>query len=150
MKEFNITGTCFPNRHYMVDISNRVAKIKRMVDKGQYFCINRGRQYGKTTTLNALKGALKDDFCVLSISFECLSDEVFASLEGIRYNFAGLLSEIAEYNLASGLTDEMKELIQKQLVDISEEKASLVFFQFFARASTYPPNFGSYANSSIR
>ncbi|MBQ9395637.1 MAG: AAA-like domain-containing protein [Proteobacteria bacterium] len=133
MKRFNITGTCFPKRHYMVDISGRVSQIKKMVDNGDYFCINRGRQYGKTTTLNALKNAFKDDFCVLSISFEKLSDEAFASLEGIRYNFAGLLSEIAEYNLASWLTDEMKELIQKQLVDISEEKASLVFFQFISK-----------------
>ena len=26
-KRFNITGTCFPNRHHMVDISDRVAQI---------------------------------------------------------------------------------------------------------------------------
>ena len=32
-KEFKMTGTCFPNEHYMVDISERVAQIKRMVDK---------------------------------------------------------------------------------------------------------------------
>lgn len=26
-KRFNITGTCFPDRHHMVDISDRVAQI---------------------------------------------------------------------------------------------------------------------------
>ena len=56
-RRFNITGTCFPDHHYMVDISDRVAQIRRMVDDNTYFCINRGRQYGKTTTksLNAVK-----------------------------------------------------------------------------------------------
>ena len=32
MKKFNITGTCFPNRHYMVDLTSRVAQIKAMVE----------------------------------------------------------------------------------------------------------------------
>ena len=63
-KEFNITGTCFPNKHYMVDISDRVAVAKRMVDKGQYFCINRGRQYGKTTMLNTMISVLQEELCV--------------------------------------------------------------------------------------
>ena len=48
---FNITGCCNPQEHYMVNLDSRLAQIKKMVDKGQYFCINRGRQYGKTTLL---------------------------------------------------------------------------------------------------
>ena len=51
MREFNSTGLCVPERHYMVDISDRVAQIRAMVEKGDYFCVNRARQYGKTTTL---------------------------------------------------------------------------------------------------
>ena len=46
MKKFNITGKCIPELHYMVDISERIDRIKRMVDAGDYMCINRGRQYG--------------------------------------------------------------------------------------------------------
>ena len=45
MKEFNITGSCFPDQHYMVDIGKRLERVKAMVDDGKYFCINRGRQY---------------------------------------------------------------------------------------------------------
>ena len=37
MKKFNITGTCFPNKHYMVDLTSRVAQNKAMVDDGAYF-----------------------------------------------------------------------------------------------------------------
>jgi len=52
MKRFNITGKCIPEQHYMVDISERIERIRKMVDAGDYLCINRGRQYGKTTTLS--------------------------------------------------------------------------------------------------
>ena len=91
MKEFNIAGTCFPKRHYMVDISGRVAQIKKMVDKGQYFCINRGRQYGKTTTLNALKGALADDYEVYSISFEGLDIASYETDTSLAYAMLELM-----------------------------------------------------------
>lgn len=55
MKEFNTTAVCVSNKHYMVDITERVNEIKRLVDAGKYFTINRARQYGKTTTLTALR-----------------------------------------------------------------------------------------------
>lgn len=54
-KIFNVNGDCKPNLHYMVNISERLRQIKNMVDEGQYFTINRARQYGKTTTLRALE-----------------------------------------------------------------------------------------------
>ena len=50
-KFFNIVGSCSPEEHYMVNLQSRLVKIKEFVDRGQYFTINRGRQYGKTTTL---------------------------------------------------------------------------------------------------
>lgn len=65
-KEFNITGTCIPNMHYMVDISNKLENVIELINKGKYFVINKPRQYGKTTTLYMLKYFLdikmKQDF----------------------------------------------------------------------------------------
>lgn len=69
-KRFNITGSCFPEQHYMVDISERLAEIKKMIDSGDYFVINRGRQYGKTTTLAALNGYLSKEYYVVSMDFQ--------------------------------------------------------------------------------
>ncbi len=46
-KIFNTNGPCRPHRHYMVDLRSRLETIKRMVDAGEYFVINRARQYGK-------------------------------------------------------------------------------------------------------
>lgn len=71
-KEFNVTGACMPEFHYMVDITKRLEAIREYVDKGRYFVINRARQYGKTTTLQALREYLKDDYVVVSMDFQRL------------------------------------------------------------------------------
>jgi hypothetical protein len=47
-KEFNITGNCRPAKHYMADVSGKLAQTFKLVEKGAYFIINRPRQYGKT------------------------------------------------------------------------------------------------------
>lgn len=54
----------------MVDLSERVAEIRKLIDRGEYFAINRARQYGKTTTLDALATALRPDYHVVSIDFQ--------------------------------------------------------------------------------
>ncbi len=40
-KEFNVTGICNPQRHYMVDTANKLNEIKKLVEKGSYFTINK-------------------------------------------------------------------------------------------------------------
>ena len=40
-----------------------------MIDRGQYFTINRARQFGKTTILKALYQYLKKDYYVISLDF---------------------------------------------------------------------------------
>lgn len=44
-KRFNTTGSCYPEEHYMVNIQGRIEEIKILVDQGEYFVINRARQY---------------------------------------------------------------------------------------------------------
>ena len=63
-KHFNTTGLCFPDEHYMVNIDGRLEEIKGMVDRGEYFAVNRARQYGKTTTLNRLAEKLSGEYIV--------------------------------------------------------------------------------------
>ena len=89
MKEFNTTGLCVPSRHYMVDITGRVLKIKQLIDKDKYFTINRPRQYGKTTILNAVYNAINDVYNIIDLSLRVsetvilLTKKVFA-LEYIK------------------------------------------------------------------
>ncbi len=70
-RRFNVTGVCNPQRHYMVRLDDRLKEIKEnYVDEGSYFVINKGRQYGKTTTLAALETYLEDNYLVLSLDFQ--------------------------------------------------------------------------------
>jgi hypothetical protein len=87
MKKFNITGPCFEAQHYMIDISDKIAAIKPLIDDGEYFTINRARQYGKTTTINELCLRLANDYLCLWISFEGLGDESFESTEAFCLTF---------------------------------------------------------------
>ena len=121
MKEFNITGTCFPNRHYMVDLSNRIAQIKKMVDDGQYFCINRGRQYGKTTTLNALRGALANDYEVYAISFEGLDN---ASYETDRHLAFAIMRQfqMAALERCNNVSEQVREIVSDTVKEYKRDK----------------------------
>ena len=90
MKKFNTTGVCIPLKHYMVDLTERAAQIKKMVDAGEYFTINRARQYGKTTTLKALQTALQGEYEVLNLSFESISGANFSTEQSFVKAFCRL------------------------------------------------------------
>ena len=107
MREFNVTGLCVPDMHYMVNIEEKIEQIFRMVDERKYFTINRGRQYGKTTTIGRLEKRLvsepcrtmvgepcrtmPEDYLCISISFQFLNDKMFANEAGFCI---GLLNSI--------------------------------------------------------
>ena len=77
-KIFNVNGACRPDRHYMVDLRQRLEEIRRMIENGQYFTINKARQYGKTTLLRALAGFLQKDYVVISLDFQNIESDEFA------------------------------------------------------------------------
>ena len=121
MKRFNTTGLCVPHKHYMVSIDERVRQIRAMVDEGDYFSINRGRQYGKTTTLAALERALSDDYDVISLDFQAISTAGF-STEG---KFVGAFCRILwrkrmRLHMPRQVLADIKELTR-----IGEDKATL-------------------------
>ena len=91
MKVFNTTAVCIPSKHYMVDLSERVKEIKKLVDAGKYFTINRARQYGKTTTLTALTNVLNDSYVVISTSFGGIGDAGFEDEAAFVKEFCRLL-----------------------------------------------------------
>ena len=81
MKNFTTTGVCIQSENYMVNINDQIVQIKAMVDKGQYFTINRARQYGKTTTLNILGQKLQSDYYVVSLDFQGIGDASYKTEE---------------------------------------------------------------------
>ena len=75
----------------MVDLSAKVAGIRKMVDAGEYFTINRARQYGKTTTLTALKKNLLDEYAVLFLDFQGIGNAGFSTEEIFVQEFCRLV-----------------------------------------------------------
>ncbi|MDE7358264.1 MAG: 9-O-acetyl-N-acetylneuraminate esterase, partial [Lachnospiraceae bacterium] len=100
---FNTEGLCRPKEHYMVRLDDRMAQIKRkLVDRKKYFVINKGRQYGKTTTLRALADYLSEDYFVFSLDFQEMPDEKFESGETFSKAFACMLCDALEHQEGEG------------------------------------------------
>jgi len=99
MKTFHITGTCLPKENYMVDTSKKIEQIVKMVERKDYFVINRPRQYGKTTTISLLEQKLvsSEEYLPLWISFEGYGDTPFSS--EAQFCRAFLISLGNEFNI---------------------------------------------------
>lgn len=114
-KEFNVTGTCIPEMHYMVDISSKLYKVFKLVEKGKYFVINRPRQYGKTTTLYMLERVLNknEDYLVVSISFEGVGDLIFEEEQSFVRAFLEIMADslyLQHEDLTSFLEEEKENV----------------------------------------
>jgi len=116
IREFNIAGICVPNMHYMVDISEKVEQIFKMVEGAKYFTINRGRQYGKTTTIGRLQKRIEDagNYTCISISFQYATDKMFADEEGFCQGFLNSVFDTMDfYN-----PEEAKKWVDKSVTDM--------------------------------
>lgn len=126
-KKFNVTGLCLPQYHYIVDISDKIEEIKSYIETGEYFSINRARQYGKTTTLEALKECIEEDYVVFSISFEGLTNETFRDENAFCVRFFGLLYDTIEFGEVKNLSDE--HAIKEELYRLSIEESGKINFR---------------------
>ena len=109
-KIFNVNGDCKPNLHYMVNISERLRQIKNMVDEGQYFTINRARQYGKTTTLRALEEFLQKEYTVVSLDFQRMSYADFENENSFVMAFSGEILDCMRF--PEEIPDTIKTTLQ--------------------------------------
>ena len=96
MRRFNTTGPCIPGKHYMVDLTERLAQICGLVDGGAYFTVNYARQYGKTTTLAELEKELTEKYLVISLDFQTISCADFASEQSFVTAFSRELLDCAQ------------------------------------------------------
>lgn len=105
-KHFNVTGTCIPSEHYMVNIDRKIDAIVRdYIQTGSYFTMNRARQFGKTTTLYLLEERLKNNYIVLSLSFES-ADDYFESIQNL---VEGLIMDISDLLYAQNIPGDIIE-----------------------------------------
>jgi AAA-like domain len=118
-KSFNITGLCSPKKHYMADVSAQLGTTLSMVERGDYFIINRPRQYGKTTMLYTIAAALraKGDYVVFNISFEGIGDVIFDTEASFSKGFLEILAEYAQYQLV-----ELEPWLRKASMEVKDLK----------------------------
>jgi hypothetical protein len=116
-KEFNVTGPCNPDFHYVVDTGEKVDEIVRLIQKGKYFTINRPRQYGKSTILDSIERRLSPaDYDVMLLTFESMSDIDFRSEKNFISEFFRQFIKI------------FKRKQEPQLVDYIEQHKGLETF----------------------
>jgi hypothetical protein len=139
-KEFNDTGLCVPNRHYMVDIVPKLGCIMELIERGKYFTINRPRQFGKTTTMWRLTEYLnrQEEYIALNISFEGIGDAPFASeerfcpalLDTIGHSLMFTQPELAEYfdrkAQEIGNFKELSRWISRYIRDLNKQVVLLI------------------------
>jgi len=114
-KKFNDTGLCIPGRHYMADTSRKIEQIIRFVEEGEYFTINRPRQFGKTTILSLLAKQLnqRDDYLALKISFEEIDSDTYQDQERFIYEFLMMLLKKTEFLKFEKLSGFIEQYIGK-------------------------------------
>ena len=115
MKTFQTAGACAPEKNYMVDLSSRLEAIKAMVDQGLYFTVNRARQYGKTTTLCALRSFLSDTYDVISLDFQRFTDADFKTEGDFTFAFCDELRRRARGKLTipTQIMDRISSILSK-------------------------------------
>lgn len=111
-KRFNVTAVCRSEEHYMVSLDGRLKEIKALVDAGQYFTINRARQYGKTTTLRALSRYLQKDYYVVLLDFQTFGKEEFSSENRFALSFASSFLRMLKRN-PGDMAGEGKEAVEE-------------------------------------
>ncbi len=77
----------------MVDTAERFAAVEKLIDAGEYFTINRARQYGKTTMLQTIRRRLSDKYLVIKTYIRNKDGRVILSflkpiINGIGFYYA--------------------------------------------------------------
>ena len=115
-KKFNVTGTCIPDKNYMVDISKKLKNINILIEEEEYFIINRPRQYGKTTTLYMLEKTLEknQEYLTVSISFEGVGDLIFEEEQRFTKAFLNMMgrSIFLNHEELAGFIEEQKSKVE--------------------------------------
>jgi len=112
----------------MVDLSRKFEQILKLIELGEYFTINRPRQFGKTTVLDELERRLSDEYVLAYLSFEGIGDAIFADEGSFSPRFVEMLAESLEMTYpGTGAT------AQELGLDVTDLKSLSTFVSRFVR-----------------
>lgn len=137
-KKFNYRGPCNPQKHYMVDTSQKIEDIIKLIEKEEYITINRPRQFGKSTTLSILAKKLRQrGYIVIKTSFEGRGSVSFDDeSKFVRSFLKSIKKQFTLHNIDKGLSlidqsspvSDMEELDDLITGLITELKKDIVLF----------------------
>ncbi len=109
--------------HYMANVDKKIDQIMKMVEVGEYFTINRPRQFGKTTIINELESKLDEmSYLVISMSFEGIGDDVFKDETVFIQSFLRLIKKSLKWQ-------NKEKILQSQ--SIKTENVKMEDLNFF-------------------
>lgn len=101
---FNTSGPCRPSEHYLLDPLSRLADIRTLIEKSQYFVVHAPRQTGKTTTLEALAAQLTAEGKYTALRFSCETGRAFGGDVGrVEAVVVEALLDASDQNLSPDL-----------------------------------------------
>ncbi len=128
-KRFNVTGNCYPDLHYMMDISAKMKKVMELIDYGDYFTINCPRQYGKTTLLEVIEANLRksEEYLPILLTFENIDDDLNENRTSLAVTFVRKIKD----NLVKvypQLENELENIVQKtdSMLELSHSITEIV------------------------
>ena len=138
-KEFNTTGNCFPEQHYMMDNAQKYEEVFDLIERGKYFSMHHPRQFGKTTMLysifNQLKGS--SEYLGIILSFQGIdekwheTDSAFGQMfvnqvmRSFRLSNQDLYDFLTNYSPIDGF-DEVSDLISDLVLQSSRKLVVLI------------------------
>lgn len=150
-KRFNITGVCYPEKHYMMDIQWKLDEILELIEYGEYFTINRPRQYGKSTILYFISEKLSQsaEYLPIALNFQGIDEKWHKSDEMFARMFIQELATFFEFShpkIASFIQGEETQIVDMnslskfvtRLVKITNKKLVLLIDEVDA-SSNYEP-----------
>jgi len=115
--------------------------MRRLIEKEEYFVINRARQYGKTTTLSQLRKFLEDEYVVISLTFQKFGDSDFSSEERFCQEFLTQISIVLEPSgLSDGWMDKAVEsfsALSRHITKMCEGKKIILMIDEVDKASNH-------------
>ena len=99
----------------MVNIDDQLSEIKIMIDRGDYFVINRAKFYGKTTILHRLSDYISNEYEVFLIDFQKFNKNCFSSNKSFSKEF------LHQMMLHSFKDQSVQKVFQEQIENIASE-----------------------------
>lgn len=131
-KSFNTSGVCIREKHYMVDMTRLLSAIRKMVEQGDYFVINRARQFGKTTTLREVAQLLRSKYVVFSISLEGIGEAIYRDEFSFCRGICRMLCNALKYGNSEMVSGEIAGKLRKASKDTEEKTDFMALSELFS------------------